>query len=272
MSNGPAVAGVLAASVLIWVAAAWSLQRSVLFPRPPAPSVSPAAGHKDVEIVRLGRDEVEVWYLPPIGVGTGGGGDAVRAGPALIFAHGNGELIDYWLDPFERVRAWGVGVLLVEYPGYGRSGGKPSEASIVRTMSAAWDHLAGRPEVDSRRIIAWGRSLGGGAASGLVAQRRIAALVLESSFTSVGSLSRRYGLFGPLVRDPFDNLEAVKSYDGPVLVLHGERDEIIPAQHGRELAAAARDSELHLFPCGHNDCPTPWSEVREFLDRRGLLQ
>jgi len=56
-----------------------------------------------------------------------------------------------------------------------------------------------------------------------------------------------------------------------VLVLHGERDVIIPAQHARALAAGARDSELRLFPCGHNDCPTPWSEVREFLDRRGLL-
>jgi fermentation-respiration switch protein FrsA (DUF1100 family) len=270
MSNGLAAAGLLAATVLIWVAAVWSLQRSVLFPRPPAPSVSPAAGRGDVEIVRLGSDDVEAWYLPPTGPGTGGGGGS-RTGPALIFTHGNGELIDYWLDPFERVRAWGVGVLLVEYPGYGRSGGRPSEASIVRTMTDAWDHLAGRPEVDPGRIIAWGRSLGGGAACGLVGRRSIAALVLESSFTSVGSLGRRYGLFGPLVRDPFDNLEAVTSYDGPVLVLHGERDGIIPPQHGRELADAARDSELRLFPCGHNDCPTPWAEVREFLDRRGLL-
>ncbi len=271
MSNGVAAAGLLAAVLLTWVAAVWSLQRSVLFPRPPAPSVSPAAGRSDVEIVRLGSDGVEAWFLPPTGPGIGGGGNAAGTGPALIFTHGNGELIDYWLDPFERVRAWGVGVLLVEYPGYGRSGGMPSEASIVRTMADAWDHLAGRPEVDPGRIIAWGRSLGGGAACGLVARRRVAALILESSFTSVGPLGRRYGLFGPLVRDPFDNLEAVKAYDGPVLVLHGERDGIIPAQHGRELAAAADDSELHLFPCGHNDCPTPWSEVREFLDRRGLL-
>ena len=271
MSNGVAAAGLFAAVLLTWLAAVWSLQRPVLFPRPPAPSASPAAGRTDVEIVRLGSDEVEAWYLPPTGLGTGGSRNAARTSPALIFTHGNGELIDYWLDPFERVRAWGVGVLLVEYPGYGRSGGKPSEASILRTMSAAWDHLAGRPEVDPDRIIAWGRSLGGGAACGLVTLRPIAALVLESSFTSVGSLSRRYGLFGPLVRDPFDNLAAIESYDGPVLVLHGERDGIIPAQHGRTLAAAARDSELRLFPCGHNDCPTPWSEVREFLDRRGLL-
>lgn len=271
MSNGPAAVGLLAAAALIWVAAAWSLQRSVLFPSPPAPSVSPAAGRSGVEIVKLGRDGVEAWYLPPPTPDTGSGGGAPRTRPALIFTHGNGELIDYWLEPFERVREWGIGVLLVEYPGYGRSGGKPSESSIVRTMTDAWDHLAARPEIDTARIIVWGRSLGGGAACGLSTGRSVAALILESSFTSVGALSRRYGLFGPLVRDPFDNLEAVTSFGGPVLVLHGERDAIIPPEHGRALAAAARDSELHLFPCGHNDCPTPWRTVREFLGRRGVL-
>lgn len=271
MSNGLAAAGLLAAAILVWVAAAWSLQRSVLFPRPPAPTSSPADGRSDVEVVKLGGDGVEAWYLPPARPENGSGGGAPRTGTALIFTHGNGELIDYWLEPFERVREWGVGVLLVEYPGYGRSGGQPSEASILRAMTDAWDHLAARADVDPTRIIAWGRSLGGGAACSLAAERSIAALILESSFTSVGSLSRRYGLFGPLVRDPFDNLEAVTSFDGPVLVLHGERDAIIPSEHGRALAAAARDSELHLFPCGHNDCPTPWSTVREFLERRALL-
>jgi fermentation-respiration switch protein FrsA (DUF1100 family) len=272
MSNVPAAAGLLAAAVLIWMAAVWSLQRSVRLPRPPVPSVSPASGRGDVEIVSLGTDGVEAWYLPPDGAGTDMGGNGSPAAPVLIFTHGNGELIDYWLDPFEHVRGWGVGVLLVEYPGYGRSGGRPSEASISRTMNAAWDHLAGRPDVDAGRIIAWGRSLGGGAACNLAAERSVAALILESSFTGVGPLGRRFGLFGPLVRDRFDNLAAVASYEGPVLVLHGERDAIVPAEHGRALADAARDSELHLLPCGHNDCPTPWATVREFLIRRDLLR
>ena len=255
--------GVLAVAALAWVGTTWVLQRAALFPRPPAPSVSPAAGRSDVEIIRLGSDEVEAWYLPARNVDG-------RA-PALVFTHGNGELIDHWLDAFAGVPDWGIGVLLVEYPGYGRSGGRPSEGSIARIMTAAYDHLAARPEVDAGRIVAWGRSLGGAAACLLVSQRDVAALVLESTFTGVRPLARRFGLIGPLVRDPFDNLPIVEAFEGPVLVLHGEYDSIVPVAHGRALAQAAPDAEFHAIPCGHNDCPLQWPLIRSFLERSGLL-
>ncbi len=251
--------GALAVAALAWVGATWVLQRAALFPRPPAPSVSPAAGRPDVEIIRLGPDEVEAWYLPARSV------DGPSA--ALVFTHGNGELIDHWLDVFSEVPDWGIGVLLVEYPGYGRSGGRPSEESIARTMMAAYDHLAARPEVDAGRIVAWGRSLGGAAACSLVSQRDVAALILESTFTGVRPLARRFGLIGPLVRDPFDNLPIIEAFDGPVLVLHGEYDSIVPVAHGRALAQAAPDAEFHVLPCGHNDCPLQWPLIRSWLER-----
>ncbi|MEJ2481619.1 MAG: alpha/beta hydrolase [Gemmatimonadota bacterium] len=82
---------------------------------------------------------------------------------------------------------------------------------------------------------------------------------------------RRFGLFGPLVRDPFENLAVVSAFEGPVLVLHGERDTIIPVGHGEALHRAALDSELVLLPCGHNDCPWQGERVLEFLRRRGLI-
>lgn len=272
LSNGLiAVAGLFATAVVVWAMALWTLQRSVLFPDPPAPAVSPATGRTDIEVMWLGEDSTEAWYLPPRGRAAGSLHDDDRPAPVLVFTHGNGELIDMWLDPFEHARDWGLGVLLVEYPGYGRSGGSPSEESIARTMSAVWNRLSGRPDIDATRIIAWGRSLGGGAACSLAGERDVAALILESSFTSVRSLARRFGLFGPLVRDPFDNLGVVENFGGPLLVLHGERDAIIPAKHGKALAAAGHDSELQLLPCGHNDCPTQWRTVREFLIRRHLL-
>jgi pimeloyl-ACP methyl ester carboxylesterase len=72
------------------------------------------------------------------------------------------------------------------------------------------------------------------------------------------------GAPGFLVRDPFDTAEAVKAFDGPLLVLHGEFDDIIPPKHGRQLAAVG-NGELHLLPCGHNDCPRSWDLVLEFL-------
>ena len=257
------IVGIVVVALSSWVAATWVLQRAALFPRPPAASVSPAANRADVEIISLGPDEVEAWYLPARNVEA--------PAPALVFTHGNGELIDYWLDPFSGVPDWGVGVLLVEYPGYGRSGGRPSERTIGRVMAEAYDQLAARPEVDAGRIIAWGRSLGGAAACSLADQRDVAALILESTFTGVRPLARRFGLIGPLVRDPFENLPILEEFTRAVLVLHGEHDPIVPVAHGRALAQAAAAAELHVLPCGHNDCPHQWPLIRSWLERQALL-
>ncbi len=71
--------------------------------------------------------------------------------------------------------------------------------------------------------------------------------------------------------DPFDNLAAVAEFEGPVLVIHGEHDSMIPPAHGRALAGSAPLGELVLVNCGHNDCPRPWHTVRSFLARHGLL-
>jgi len=260
-----ALFGLLA--LLGYLGLAYAFQRSVLFPRPPRPQVSPAEGRPDVDVVWLGPDRaVEAWYLSPPGAGSD------RSTPVLVFTHGNGELIDYWLGEFEVVRGWGLGVLLVEYPGYGRSGGDPSEASIAQTMAAAYDYLASRPDVDPERIVAYGRSVGGGAAGALIRQRSVAALVLESSFTSVRRMARRHLLFGPFVRDPFDTLGAVGEFEGPVLVIHGRQDRLIPPAHGRTLAERAQNGEMVWLECGHNDCPRPWREVRGFLERQGILE
>lgn len=246
---------------------AFALQRAVLFPRPPAPVRSPAEGRSDVEVAWIGPDRgIEVWYLAPARARE------VGPVPVLVFTHGNGELIDYWLDEFDVVRSWGLGILLVEYPGYGRSTGSPSEASITRAMAEAYDYLVSRSDVDPGRIVAYGRSVGGAAACALVRERPVAALILESAFTSVRRMARRHGLFGPLVRDPFDNLAVVGEFDGPVLVVHGRDDRLIPAVHGRALAERARFADLVMLDCGHNDCPRPWTEMRMFLERQGILE
>ena len=121
------------------------------------------------------------------------------------------------------------------------------------------------------RIVAYGRSLGGGVAASLAAERPIAGLILESSFTSVRPLAARFLVPGWLVRDPFDNLAALRQYRGPLLVVHGLEDEIVPVNEGRKLAAAVAGAEIHLLECGHNDCPRPWGLMRQFLEARGLM-
>ena len=249
-----------------WLVLVYLLQRSVLFPARTAAGVAPPIARVGGEQVwlELPGGRVEAWFLPSRAPGGG-------PRPVLIFAHGNGELIDDWLYEFEDLRAAGLAILLVEYPGYGRSEGRPTEASVVEAMIAGYDWVVSRPGVDPDRIVAHGRSVGGGAACGLARKRRVAALVLESTFTSVRRMARRQAVPGFIIRDPFDNLTVLRSWTGPVLLLHGERDAIVPPSHAEELHRAAAGSELHLLPCGHNDCPRPWPLVRSFLAARGLL-
>lgn len=110
-----------------------------------------------------------------------------------------------------------------------------------------------------------------GAAAILAANRPVAALVLESTFTSVRSFAHELGVPEFVVRDPFDTVSLLESNARPVLVLHGKSDELIPPSHARQLAGAARRSELQLLPCGHNDCARPWSRVRSFFEKSGVL-
>jgi len=165
--------------------------------------------------------------------------------------------------------------MLVEYPGYGRSEGKPSLGSITETVIAAYDTLTARADVDARRIFAYGRSLGGGAACALADARPIAALLLQSTFTSTRSLAKRFLVPPLLVMDPFDNLSTVRSYSGPVLVAHGENDDQIPYDHGLQLAAAAQNGTFLSYDCVHDDCPPDWSAfwatVGRFLAENGLV-
>ena len=143
--------------------------------------------------------------------------------------------------------SWGWSVLLLEYPGYGGSPGTPSESSIRAAALAVFDWAAADPRVDADRIVAYGRSIGGGAAVQIATARPVAALILESSFTSTRPLAARYGIPGWLVRDVFDNLEALAGYRRPLLVIHGSDDQLIPVSEGRALAAAVPSAEFHAL-------------------------
>lgn len=225
-----------------------------------------------------GEGRSEAWILR---AGSGGSGDTGPdenpARPALLFFHGNGDFIDDWLHPFRELAARGLHVLLVEYPGYGRSTGSPTRTSTLATATAAYDRLAERSDVDRERIAVMGRSLGGGVAAELSRLRPAAALLLQSTFTSVGALAARtYFLPSFLLRDRFRTLQALRAYEGPVLVLHGRRDRVVPFSHGRTLAAASERATLVPMACGHNDCPPSWDDywarITDFLEDAGVLE
>lgn len=257
-------AGVLMGLLLVYWAGLFIWQRDLLFPAPPLAGAAARPSDAEVAWLETAWGTVEAWYLPPL-VATRG------PAPLLLFTHGNGELIDYWPSTFEEPRRWGLAVLLVEYPGYGRSGGTPSQRSVTAAVLAAFDWACRRPSVDGTRIIAYGRSVGGGAATALARERPVAAMILESTFTSVRAFARNFGAPGFLVRDRFDNVAAVRRFTRPLLILHGEHDEIIPASQGRSLHAAQPSSEFYLMPCGHNDCAPAWSAIEQFLIKHRLL-
>jgi pimeloyl-ACP methyl ester carboxylesterase len=244
---------------ILYLAVVLGLQRRVVYPRVGAPEAVPQVAGLDHW--KVGPDEdVDAFFLPP----TGPRAEGRQA--ALIFAHGNGEVIDMWANSFEQARAQGVAVLLVEYPGYGRSGGSPGEARIGQVFEAAYDRLVSRQDIDPARIVGYGRSLGGGAIGNLSRSRSLSALIFESSFSSTLPLAA--GLFVPqaLVLDRYDNARAVDEFEGRVLILHGKNDSLIPRHHAEELHERAAHSELHLMPCGHNDCPRRWDLIGAFLE------
>lgn len=268
------VLAALGAAYVGYAALVFLAQRSLLYPgrsRGAAHEAAEPAVHFGPDLERhwldVSGNRVETWLLRPIPAGV------VARGPAALWFHGNGELIDDWPELLGDVRRLGLTVLLVEFPGYGRSSGEPTEATITEAAIAAYDFLVTRHDVDPARIVAFGRSLGAGAACAVAKHRPVAALVLHSAFTSVRPFAKRYFVPGFLARDVFDNRRVVEAYGGPVLVLHGRRDEVVPYPHGAELARAARDAELVSYETTHNDFPVERlaEDLGSFLRRRGVL-
>lgn len=191
--------------------------------------------------------------------------------PLVIFAHGNGEAAFMWVPAFDELRDRGIGVFLLEYPGYAGAGGSPNLQAIEGAIVEAYDRLVARPEVDGTRIVAYGRSIGSGAASLLAAKRPVAALALESGFSSLPLLLREKGLPAFLLRDRYDNAAIVKTLRVPIFLYHGTEDATIPISHSQTLAAAGREVTFASANCGHNNCPRPWPTLLSFLEEKLVL-
>jgi len=219
--------------------------------------------------INAGCGKIETWFIPPLSKH----GQGPR--PAVIFAHGNAEIIDQWPETLKKFTELGIGVLLVEYPGYGRSKGSPSQKSITEAFVAAYDVLIAREDVDPSGIILVGRSIGGGVACALAAKRPSAMLILMSTFISTKTMASKYFVPGFLALDTFDNISTVRSYPGTVLVVHGKNDELIPYRHGVALFNAAKRGKMLTYNCGHNDCPPDWDifrkEIKSILQETGII-
>jgi len=250
----------------------FGLQRFLIFPAWLLPNTSLPSLPPGAEIWGLDpspRIHVEAIFLPGWGVGPG------APGPVVAFFHGNGERIDEWVGPLRRYTERGASVLLIEYRGYGRSGGAPSKEALTADSLAFLERLRHDSRVDPDRVVLHGRSIGGGVACAVAGIRPPAALVLQSTFTRMTDLALRRGLPGFLVRDRFDSAEVVARLDVPILIAHGREDPVIPFAQGQALYALARHGRFLALDCEHNNCPPDWGEFMAaaagFLAESGVL-
>jgi uncharacterized protein len=173
----------------------------------------------------------------------------------VFFLHGNaGNLADWFVDtPF--FRSVNFDLFMIDYRGFGKSSGRiESEAQLHRDVYLAWEQIAPRYR-DARKVV-YGRSLGTALAARLAAQIRPDLTILVSPYWSLGELSRLHYPLLPvfLLRYPLMTFRDIGRIEGRVLLIHGDRDQLIPFDHSVRLRAAARDAELvRIASAAHGD-------------------
>jgi len=265
----------------MWMGTLYALQERLIFPRDMTGSVVPdkkippaveriwIASSESAEGSGGGVERVEGWFF------RAHRGDAAPA-PAVIFAHGNAELIDHNVETAEWYLERGISVLLPEYRGYGRSGGHPSQDGIQQDMIAFHAWLTARPDIDSARIVYHGRSLGTGIVAQLARVHTPAALILESPFASIASIARGYCVPAALLKHPYRTDKVLPMLTCPILILHSSDDEIIGIDHGRRLHKLAPGSTLVEMTGSHNTWMGTkdeyWEAIEEVLRESGVTR
>ena len=194
-------------------------------------------------------ETLDGWFVPA-------GANSAARGLVIIF-HGNAGNIGHRLDYLRMFHDLGLASLIIDYRGYGRSSGSPSEEGTYLDAAAAWRHATQVLGFASDRIVLFGESLGGGVAAKLATENRPAALVLASTFTSVPDMGAELYPLLPirlLANIRYDTLARLPQITCPILVIHSSEDDIIPFSHGRRLFEAARSPKQFLRTTGgHNE-------------------
>lgn len=201
--------------------------------------------YEELQLVTDDAVQLHAWYVP-----------ARQARGVILFCHGNAGTIADRLATLELLNELGFAVLIFDYRGYGRSDGEPSEQGTYHDAEAAWQYLRAR-DYAAVEIVIMGRSLGAAVAAQLADRHTPAALVLESSFTSVPDVAAQLYPLLPvrlLSRFSYNTLERLPRIQAPLLIVHSRDDEIIPYSHGRRLFQAANEPKQFLpLKGGHND-------------------
>jgi uncharacterized protein len=210
------------------VALAYLMQRSLMYFPDTVRTQPGAAGLPEAEEVVLktsDHEEVIAWHVPPR-----------PEKPLVLHFHGNGGSLQGRAMRFRRLVANGTGLLALSYRGYGGSTGRPSEAGLIRDAEAAYAFARARH--DPQNLAVWGESLGTGVAVALAADHPVGAVILEKPFSSaleIGALAYPFLPVRWLMKDQFRSDQRVGKIAVPVLILHGERDDVVPIKFAERL-------------------------------------
>lgn len=278
-NNSGSSAGIIMLNVILGAALLYSvitvavflMQRDFMyFPdkSKPVPAQSVAPEMQIVSYKTFDGIDISSWYYPP----------KDKTFPVIVHFHGNAGNIG---DRADRARMFidkGYGVLLAEYRGYGGNLGSPDEPGLMFDGKAALDFLTSTG-ISSERIVIYGESLGTGVAVSLGMDmafdgKQVRAMILESPFSSAVDVGRAHYPFFPvpiLLKDRFESMPRISAIRAPLLIVHGEDDDVVPITLGKKLFSAALEPKkaVWLAGAGHNDLYDHGADkaVSEFLDK-----
>ena len=226
-----------------------------------APAAAGLPQAQEIVLDTADGEHVIAWHVPPRG-----------NKPVVLYFHGNGGSLRMRVGRFRDLTADGTGLVALSYRGYAGSSGAPTEAGLMRDALAAYAFTTAR--YPAERIVLWGESLGSGVAIGLAAEMPVGYLVLQSPFTSAVDVGMQRYWFVPvrfLMKDQLRSDLRIGKVTAPVLVLHGDRDDIVPIAMGERLYGLINTPKrfVRFAGVGHNDLGTQAVEAtRQFIGER----
>jgi uncharacterized protein len=223
-------------------------QRSLMYFPDTAHVLPAAAGLPEAEEVPLtAADGVRIaaWHVAP-GAGK----------PVILYFHGNGGALRFRVERFRRLIADGIGLVALEYRGYGGLAGTPSEDGLIADAQAAYRFAATR--YPAQQLVLWGESLGSGVAIAIAAELPVGRVILEAPFTSAVAVGAQYYWYLPvslLMKDQFRSDARIRKVTAPVMIMHGVHDRVVPYAMGEQLFDLANQPKhlVRFLDGGHED-------------------
>lgn len=200
---------------------------------------------KDLTLSTSDGERLNAWYVP-----------VKNAKFVLLFFHGNGGNLSNRIEKIAFFNSLGFSVFIVEYRGYGKSSGSPSEKGFYLDAQAGYDYLVNDMKFRPKQIVLFGESLGGSVALECASKNKVSAVILESTFSSMEAMAKKVCPFFPIwiLQSRFDSLVKIGSLGVPLLMIHSREDEIVPFECGENLFKIASYPKTFIELTGaHND-------------------